>query len=102
MLSPDAEQAIYRIAQEAVANAAHHANARSLTVQLSITSTTSGQDGTSLIVSDDGIGFNPQQVSQSGHFGLSGMKERAALAGGDLAIDSQPGQGTTLRFTLKD
>ena len=96
-LSAGVEQAIYRIAQEALANAAHHANARTLTVELSTTaSTSSGQAGVSLVISDDGIGFDPQQAQTAGHFGLSGMKERAALVGGDLTVTSQPGQGTSV------
>lgn len=96
-LSPDIEQCIYRVAQEAVANAAHHANAHTLSVRVSV-------DGpaVSLVVRDDGLGFDVRQGEASGHFGLPGMRERAQLAGGQLAIDSRPGRGTTIRLTIED
>jgi len=96
-LSPDVEQCIYRVAQEAVTNAAHHANAHTLAVQLSV----NGSDVV-LLVCDDGLGFHMPQGEASGHFGLPGMQERAQLAGGHLTIDSQPGRGTTIRLTIKD
>ncbi|MCP4539327.1 MAG: sensor histidine kinase [Chloroflexi bacterium] len=96
-LSPDVQQCIYRVAQEAVANAAHHANARTLTVQLSV----NGPD-VSLLVRDDGLGFDVRQRKASGHFGLPGMRERAHLAGGQLTIDSQPEQGTTIQLIIED
>jgi signal transduction histidine kinase len=96
-LSLDVEQCIYRVAQEAVSNAAHHANARTLTVQLSV-------DGPAvlLLVRDDGLGFDVRQGKASGHFGLSGLQERAHLAGGQLTIDSRRGQGTTIRLIIGD
>jgi len=96
-LSAGVEQAIYRVAQEALANAAHHANAQALTLQLSV----SGPD-VLLLVRDDGLGFNVRQGEASGRFGLPGMRERAQLVGGQLTIDSQPGQGTTVRLTIED
>ncbi len=96
-LSPDVEQAIYRVAQEAVANATHHANAQNLKVELGF----NGQD-ISLLVQDDGLGFEVEPAENSDHFGLPGMRERAQLVGGRLAIDSQPGQGTTVRLVIKD
>lgn len=94
-LSPDAEQAVYRVAQEAVANAVHHANAQKLTLHLSV-----NEGSVLLVVGDDGLGFDAQQSETAGHFGLSGMRERAHLAGGDLAIDSRPGKGTTVRLKI--
>jgi signal transduction histidine kinase len=96
-LSPDVEQCIYRVAQEAVANVTHHANAKKLKVQL----TFNGQ-AISLLVRDDGIGFKKRPDGNSDHFGLPGMRERAQLVGGALTIDSQPGQGTTIRLTIKE
>ena len=96
-LAPDVEQAIYRVAQEAVANVTHHANAKSLKVHL----TFNGQ-GVSLLVQDDGIGFKERPGEQADHFGLPGMRERAQLAGGQLTLDSRPGQGTMVRLTIKD
>ena len=89
------EQCLYRVAQEATANVAHHANARTLTVQLRVTG------GITLRVSDDGCGFTPQQAEAAGHFGMAGMRERAQLVGGTVQITSQPGQGTTIQLTIQ-
>ncbi len=93
-LTPAVEQCIYRVTQEATANVIHHANARRLTVRLAF----NGE--VSLRVSDDGCGFDPQEAESAGHFGLSGMRERAQLVGGDLSISSQPGEGTTIQLTI--
>lgn len=94
-LSPDVEQAVYRVAQEAVANVAHHANAQSLRLQLA------ADDGRLiLMVSDDGMGFGLQQAEAAGHFGLTGMRERAQLIGGQLNIESRLGQGTTIELKI--
>jgi signal transduction histidine kinase len=94
-LSPDVEQGIYRVAQEAVANVVHHANARNLTLHLAI------RDGRiSLIIGDDGLGFDVEQGRAAGRFGLTGMHERAQLAGGELTIESRPGQGTTMKLMI--
>ncbi len=96
VLSPDVEQCVYRIAQEGVENVIHHANARSLVIQLD-----ENRPDVCLLIQDDGIGFDPQVSQTSGHFGLANMRERAALAGGELSIHSQPGQGTTLQLVIK-
>ncbi len=88
-LSPDIEQAVYRIAQESIENVSHHAQAKSLRVHLSC----NGQ-GTMLAIQDDGIGFDANSRTATGHFGLVGMKERAELAGGQLMIESEKGKGT--------
>lgn len=90
-LPPDVEQCLYRIAQEAVQNVVHHANAHRLALRLE-----SEAGHWKLTVQDDGLGFDPRQNSAAGHFGLAGMKERAALAGGKLTIDSQKGKGTKI------
>jgi signal transduction histidine kinase len=95
VLTPTVEQCIYRVAQEAINNVAHHANARNLLLHLTC------NDGVLLEVRDDGIGFNPQQTRTPGHFGLPGMQERAALVGSLLTITSQPGQGTTIQLHIK-
>jgi len=96
-LIPAVEQCIYRVAQEALANAIHHANARMLAVQLSV-----DDAGVLLLVRDDGVGFDPQQSQTVGRYGLSGMRERAQLVGGQLTVDSGPGKGTTIQLTIKD
>jgi signal transduction histidine kinase len=95
-LSSDVEQCVYRVAQEAMANAAHHANAHTLIVRVS-----ADGRGLSLLVCDDGQGFNVEQGVASHHFGLAGMRERAQLVGGQLTIDSQPGQGTAIRLAVE-
>jgi signal transduction histidine kinase len=94
-LSPDAEQCLYRVAQEAVANVVKHASAKKLTVKLEF-----AEGGATLSVSDDGIGFDTEQIDQTSHFGLAGMQERAQMFGGELAIISKPGDGTTIKLTL--
>ncbi len=88
-LAPDVEQCFYRIAQEAVENVLHHANAKTLCIKLETL-----EDKLRLIVQDDGLGFDPRDKVSAGHFGLVGMKERAELAGGTLTINSQKGKGT--------
>lgn len=95
VLSPDVEQCIYRIAQEAVTNVTHYAGADTLTIRLSCSN-----DHLTLAVQDNGHGFDVQQAVSPGNFGISGMYERAALAGGDLSIVSVPGEGTTVYFHL--
>lgn len=95
-LSHAIEQCLYRITQEATANVVHHANARTMTVRLSF-------NGDILLqVSDDGQGFDPKQAEATGHFGLAGMRERAALVGGELTVTSQPGAGTIVQLTIED
>lgn len=93
-LSPDTEQAIYRIAQEAVENVARHARATRLSVRLF------HDRHLNLIVEDDGRGFDVQAHNTDGHFGLAVMRERARLAGGALRIDSRPGQGTRVALQI--
>jgi signal transduction histidine kinase len=94
-LSPDVEQCLYRITQEALENAAAHAHPKTLTVRLDL-----GGAGLTLFVQDDGTGFDPVEADKSGHFGLVGMRERAKLVGGQVFIDSQPDQGTTVRLEI--
>jgi signal transduction histidine kinase len=94
-LSPDVEQCIYRVAQEAVTNVVKHAKAKKLEVKLE-----PENDKIKLTVRDDGIGFDIKGNGGTGHFGLAGMQERARLAGGDLEITSRPGDGTTVRLTV--
>lgn len=81
-LSPDAEQAIYRIAQEAIENIVNHSRAKNFSVRLE------SNGHTTLTIQDDGIGFDMKSDISSGHFGLVGMRERAELAGGKLKIES--------------
>jgi PAS domain S-box-containing protein len=95
-LAPDAETTLYRIAQEALTNVARHSNASSVEVILERRS-----DHVSLIVEDDGVGFDPGSAGASGRgFGLLGMHERAALVGATLQIESTPGKGTTVLLRM--
>ncbi len=95
-LSPDVEQCLYRVAQEAIENVVHHANAQKLMVSL----TFNGNDAL-LTIQDDGLGFNVKQGASPGHYGLSGMQERAQLVGGELIIDSHMGRGTAVKLVKK-
>jgi len=97
-LPPGTEQEILRVAQEAIHNVKKHAGARKLSVQLEY-----GPQQIALDVNDDGQGFVVDQAPPPGHYGLTGMRERAAMIGGALEVISEPGSGTTvrLRFTAK-
>jgi len=92
---PGTEQEFLRVAQEAIHNVKQHAVARHLFVQLEY-----GPNEVALEVRDDGRGFvaNQELESASGHYGLTGMKERAAAIGGTLEVSSKPGTGTTVRL----
>ena len=85
----------YRIAQESMANAARHAQAREVHVELRRT----GQS-VELLVADDGAGFIPEQAGGRGGLGLVNMRERMRLVNGALAVTSQPGRGTTIRASV--
>jgi signal transduction histidine kinase len=96
-LPPEVEQCVYRITQEALENAVHHASAKRLMLHLT------AQDNTLMLrIQDDGIGFRSNQPHVPGHYGLPGMQERAELVGGTLHIESAPERGTTIRLILKD
>lgn len=89
---PDAQAiGLFRILQEALTNVMRHAGAHSVEVRL-------WQEGGSLCLSvvDDGKGFDPALRKPGQSFGLVGMQERMLMLGGQLQIDSQPGEGTTL------
>jgi signal transduction histidine kinase len=92
-LPPGTEQEILRIAQEAIHNVKKHAGARHLNVQLEY-----GTSGIAIEVQDDGQGFSADDAPATGHFGLTGMRERAAEIGGTLEVTSEPGRGTTVRL----
>jgi PAS domain S-box-containing protein len=87
--------AAYRITQEALTNIARHAKASRADVSLGV------EDGVlSLVVSDDGRGFDVQQLMESEGLGLAGMRERASLAGGSLEVHSQQTKGTRVNFKV--
>jgi signal transduction histidine kinase len=96
---PEMETAMYRIAQEALTNAAKHGNAKRAVIEVH-------EDDTDIWVSvrDDGSGFDPSEHSEhSDGFGLLGMHERVHLLDGTLDIDSAPGKGTKIeaRFPVR-
>jgi PAS domain S-box-containing protein len=91
-LTPEVETTMYRLAQEALNNVVKHARAGHVDVVLECSS-----DYVSLIIEDSGIGFDPSNAQTTGNgLGLIGMRERAALVGADLQIESTPGHGTTI------
>lgn len=90
------EQGIYRITQEALNNILHHASAKKIQISL-----TRHHAEIHLMISDDGIGFDPEQ-QYAEHFGLVGMRERAALIGGIFEIQSEPGKGSQIHLTLRN
>lgn len=89
-LPPSVAVGLYRIAQEAITNVVRHAHAQHLALRLHVTT-----DQAALVVADDGRGFDPAHVPP-GHFGLTGVRERAHLLGGALYLRSKPGGGTHL------
>jgi signal transduction histidine kinase len=96
-LSPDAEVTLLRVTQEALANVTRHANAGRVAVTLSY------MDGeATLDVRDDGSGFasTADGYGPNGGLGLRGMRERIEALGGRLAVESAPGQGTTIAVTV--
>ena len=93
-LTPEVEQAVYRVAQEVLSNVARHADASQVSVALA---RHNGQ--ITLTIRDDGRGFDPAEVEE-GHYGLRGLRERAAMLGGTLVIDSHQQQGTTVTLAV--
>ena len=90
------ETALYRIVQEALTNVVKHANAR----QVSIVLARNDRMVTALI-EDDGSGFDPAATREGG-FGLEGMRERVALLGGTLKVESRRNAGTTLKVEVPE
>ena len=94
-LSPPVETCLFRVAQEAVTNVIRHSEAKSARIELR-------QDnaGVSLLMTDDGKGFEVHQIVNSSDparaLGLAGMEERVSLLGGQLTVESSPGNGTAV------
>jgi signal transduction histidine kinase len=81
---------VYRVVQEALTNIAKHASARQILIGV-----TARNDGLSISVKDDGIGFDPRTRNRGG-LGLLGMAERVKKLGGDLEVISHAGQGSSI------
>jgi PAS domain S-box-containing protein len=92
--SVEVKEALYRIAQEAMQNAIKHANPSEICLELSCS-----EHFIEMLIMDNGKGFDPGQAFP-GHLGLHSMRERAARLGGNLEINSAPGQGTRVRVKL--
>jgi signal transduction histidine kinase len=90
----DVRATLFRIAQEAIANAHRHADADAITVSLA-----DADGGVSLVVADEGKGFDVASP-EPGHIGLPTIVERAELAGGRCSVESAPGRGTTVSVWL--
>lgn len=94
-LIPPLETALFRIAQEAVANARQHSGAaQRIRIELS-----DREDRVILAIRDWGVGFDPSQVGRD-RFGLENMRHRARLLGGRTTITSEPGEGTLVTAEL--
>jgi PAS domain S-box-containing protein len=99
-LAANAEEALFRIAQEALRNVATYARVEKATVTLRTM-----PDSVRLIIADDGCGFDPSAARRPARdhgWGLMIMKERAAALGGELTVESAPGRGTRIIVTLQD
>jgi two-component system sensor histidine kinase UhpB len=100
-LPEDVQTAVYRILQEALANVGRHAGATAVAVEMEV-----GDERLELRIRDDGAGFDPASVVRDpgegpgAGLGLSGMAERARLAGGELDVRSAPGGGTTVTLRI--
>lgn len=94
-LAADIEREVLRVAQEAIHNVQKHAEAKHLWVRLDY-----GPAEIALEVRDDGRGFVTTDAASNaaGHYGFTGMRERAAAIGGVLEVTSEPGQGTGVRL----
>jgi len=93
-LLPEVTLCVFRIAQEALRNAVTHGAARQVSITL-----TGGETGLTLVIADDGVGFNVNSPNEHG-LGLTSMHERLEPLGGMLKIRSRPGAGTRLEIVV--
>ena len=96
-LGPDAARGLLLSVREALSNAVRHAAAKRITVSLTFT-----HDGLEVGVADDGCGFDwrPHTSGEDRHYGLIGMQERIETLGGRFELESAPGRGTRVGFTI--
>jgi signal transduction histidine kinase len=94
-LPPAVAALFFRTAQEALRNVVKHASARRVDVEVRRDDT-----GATLLIQDDGAGFDPMAGQDGAHFGLRVLRDLAREAGGDLEIDSAPGRGTKIRLEV--
>jgi len=93
-LPPESQLALFRVLQECLSNAAKHAQPKQIEVKLHF-----GPEQVHLSVKDDGAGFDANSA-KVGHYGLLNMRERAMKVGGEVIIDSKPGNGTHISFAV--
>jgi NarL family two-component system sensor histidine kinase LiaS len=89
----DVEQALFRVAQEALANVARHSRASAVSVRLELT-----PEAACLEIRDNGVGYNPEEKTTG--FGLNSMRQRMAAVGGSIGVESSPGSGAAIRAAL--
>jgi signal transduction histidine kinase len=96
-IDPLIRDEVYRICREALANAFRHANANSIHVWAAFS-----DKEISIAIEDDGSGMDEQtrMIGRSGHFGLSGMQAHARRIGATVIVETEPGNGTTVRLTV--
>ena len=90
----EVRQTLFRIAQEALANVARHSSAKCVNLSLEY-----GMNDVTMSIKDDGCGFDPS--APHGGIGLNSMAERAGVLGGNMSVESVPGQGTQIKVTLQ-
>ena len=95
-LRPEAAVALFRIAQEALNNVAKHAGARQVRIEIACEA-----EEIVIRVADDGAGFDPAAAARGKRWGMKTMRERAEAAGGRLEVASAPGEGATVRASVR-
>ena len=90
-LPPEGAHELVQIAREALSNVARHSGATHAALRLA-----ADRSGATLVVEDDGRGFDPGERQGSGHFGLANLRDRAAALGGELSIESRHDGGTRI------
>ena len=95
--SPEIEHTFYRITEEGLRNVAQHSGAQRIALSLQ-----ENGNQLSLLVHDDGRGFDLDHIDPEQRFGLQGMKERAESIGAHFTITSAPNQGTTIQLEIKN
>jgi len=95
-LHPILRDEVFGVAREAIRNAFHHAQANSIEVEIFY------RDNLRVRIRDDGKGIDPEiaKEGRSGHYGIPGMRERAARIGGKLSVWSAPGAGTEIELSI--
>jgi signal transduction histidine kinase len=94
-LPKDISLCLFRVAQEALHNAVKYSGIRQFSVEM-----IAADDVVQLMVTDRGVGFNPEEVRQRGGLGLVSMQERVHLVHGTFSVDSAPGEGTKIRVMV--